>query len=147
MNTLYQIPPEVVEVYAPKIKAYLKRGMGRRPVYSLDWVFSAAKESWIQLWAAHDERKIFGAGMTEIVTFPDCKIMAVRLWSADDGRRDDWFFLLKDIEIYARSIGLDGVMIEGRDGWVKMLKSQGYDVNTVTVRKMFDDAKQSQSTA
>lgn len=147
MNLLYQIPPSEVDENEPFIKTYLKRGMGRRPVYSLEWVLKAAKDDWVQLWAAFDKAGIFGAGMTEIVEFPDCKVLAVRLWSANDGRRDDWFGLLQTIEDYAREQGLSGVLVEGRDGWVKVLKDRGYDVNTVTVRKMFDDTEQSKSAA
>lgn len=78
-----------------------------------------------QLWVAHDDGVIYGFVVTEPLDYPQLKSMIMyftggfdlHLWKYD---------MLSTIQKFAYSIGCDIIESQGRPGWERLFKNDGY---------------------
>jgi hypothetical protein len=78
-----------------------------------------------QLWVAHDDEVIHGFVVTEPIDYPQLKAMimlfiggfVLHLWKDD---------MLSTIQKFAYSIGCDCIESQGRSGWERLFKNDGY---------------------
>jgi len=78
-----------------------------------------------QLWVAHDDEIIYGFVVTEPTDYPQLKAMIMlftggfelHLWKDD---------MLPTIQKFAYSIGCDCIESQGRPGWERLFKNDGY---------------------
>lgn len=71
--------------------------------------------------------------VTEINAYPNQKV--VRVWVAG-GDMDEIVAMAPGIEAWARLQGCSSVVVEGRKGWEKVLKSFGYEPFLYSARKV-----------
>jgi len=93
------------------------------------------------LWVAYDnQRKIVSALTTQIVSYPNCKMLAFQFLGGMDFDQwsDDMLLLL---ERYATGAGCDGIEAIARFGFWPMFKRHGYARSYVTYEKLFTKRK------
>lgn len=82
----------------------------------------------VQFWPGRD-----AAVITEVVSYAGGETALQGLWGAGD--LDEIRQMIPGLESYGRLRGCTSVLIEGRAGWVRALKDQGFEPWSVTVRK------------
>jgi len=93
----------------------------------------------MQLWAVHDENRIYGHVITEIRPYPQCKMLTIQYCAMEPGT-------LKKIEPemqriaarFAKDAGCAGIEFVGRPGWRATAKKYGYEVQSVMYQKFFE---------
>jgi len=115
----------------PWIVRALKEGAGE---YEPEDILSLAKDKRCQVWALLDNSEVIGAIVTQIVVYPRRKMVLLFLASARDGLREHWLPWIRHFEMWARSVGADGLEILGRKGWARVLPDD-YSLTQVVMRK------------
>lgn len=82
----------------------------------------------LQFWPGRD-----AAVITETHTYPSGEKVIQGKWAA--GNAEEILAMVPGIEAYGRMLGCGTVLVEGRAGWVKPLKAQGYKFFSVTLKK------------
>lgn len=95
--------------------------------FTLDDVARAIAENRAQFWPGEN-----AAIVTEIDSLAQTRI--VRVWLAG-GDMEEVLAMAKGIESWARLQGCKKVLVEGRQGWAKVLKDQGYEPFSVILTK------------
>ena len=121
------VPLEYIEYVWPKIEAYLKGAAdytyGRFTIEDIKiGLFNKPQ----QLWIAYDENEnIFGAVVTEILTYPQMKTLVMhftggvklKLWKKD---------MLELLQRFAKGNDCEVIESYGRMGWSKVFKNDGF---------------------
>lgn len=78
-----------------------------------------------QLWVAHDDEIIHGFVVTEPIDYPQLKAMIMLFIGGFDLHlwKDN---MLSTIQKFAYSIGCDIIESQGRPGWERLFKNDGY---------------------
>ena len=85
----------------------------------------------MQLWSG--ER---GCAITEILVYPNKKILHVFLAGGDNGHGIEQITDMHDSAVtFAKENGCEGMTISGRAGWKKILASRGWTQQLVTLAK------------
>lgn len=108
------------------LKEAISYGQGE---FDLDDVLRLAEEGKMQIYQEPSGKWI---AVTEIVKYPKLTRLRVILMV---GKFDDT--VVDFFESLAKAIGLDGIEVIGRKGWVRALKSRGYKEASVNVVKDF----------
>jgi hypothetical protein len=94
----------------------------------------------MQLWIGHDGEKIYGHVITQIKTYPQCKMLVIQYCAGMPNHmkyvEDEMYDLL---DRFARDAQCSGIEFVGRPGWKKSASSHGYEVQHVTYQKLFKD--------
>lgn len=115
------VPPHF-EAHRERLAEALEGGF-----YSMDDVLRALAEGRAQFWPGN------GAAMvTEIHTYPAETVLQVWLGAGDMG---ELLAMAPGIESWARLNGCTAVVVEGRQGWSKILKEKGYAPFSVSCKK------------
>lgn len=96
--------------------------------HSIDGLEKLVLQGRVQFWPGKD-----AAIITEIMTYVGGEKAIQGLWAAGD--MAEVMELVPGAEAYGRLMGCTSVLIEGRAGWARALKSLGYKPWSVTVRK------------
>ena len=86
-----------------------------------------------QLWLSVDGGRIVAALTTSLV--PMRNGLALRMICCGGSRLELWKDCHKQIEDFARVEGCDRILSEGRPGWERVFKLDGYKVTRVTLEK------------
>lgn len=95
--------------------------------YTMDDVARAIAEKRAQFWPGKN-----AAIVTELDTLAQTRV--IRVWLAG-GDMDEVLSMASGIESWARLQGCKSVLIEGRKGWERTLKPQGYEPFSVILTK------------
>ena len=117
-------PLDVARIEAALEKALLRAGGThdlRRDIYPM---LRAGRLQW---WSRGQ-----GAIITELVTFPNCKICNYFLAA---GEMADVLALQAEIDAWAIGQGCDAVTMAGRDGWERVLRGHGWDKVAVVMMR------------
>jgi hypothetical protein len=106
----------------PWIESALERSGG---THLFEDIVKAVVEGRMQLWPADD-----ACAVTEIIVFPRKKVLHVFLAG---GKLETIVDMNDSAEVWARSLGCDGMSIAGRKGWVKVLKKKGWKESFVNL--------------
>ena len=96
----------------------------------------------MQLWVvfSQEENRIFGHVITEVKTYPQCKMLVVQYCAGEENHmqycEDEMYNLL---DRFAKDAGCSGIELIGRPGWGKHVKKRGYEVQSVMYQKFFKD--------
>lgn len=71
--------------------------------------------------------------VTEVITYEGGERVMQTLWAVGD--LNEIVQMAPGIEAIARMMGCTSMLVEGREAWKKVLKDQGYDLWSVTLRK------------
>lgn len=88
-----------------------------------------------QLWLSVEGEKIVAAMTTSLV--PMRNGLGLRMICCGGSRLDLWKECHKQIEDFARIEGCDRIISDGRPGWSRVLRFDGYKVTRVTLEKRF----------
>ena len=88
----------------------------------------------LTLWAVADESRLWGIVVTEVETAANYAIGVIALCAGDEQAR--WLHLLPELEEWAACNGCSEMMVKGRPGWARRLKSYGYGERYVAVGKV-----------
>lgn len=116
---------DLIDKYRPQIEAALAFADDS---HSFDDIKKAVEKGDLQFWPGFSSVII-----TEIVKVPRFK--ALNLFLAG-GNRPELQAMLPEIENFARHVGADRLILNGRKGWLRtFLVHEGYAEKTVTLEK------------
>lgn len=126
------VPTEYVDSCWSKIENFIAKAAeytyGR---FSTSNIYDMVKEGDYQLWIAFDEDKFKGAVVTNVVTYPQRKLLCMQFCGGEDLK--DWKDqMLAILRRFAKDIGCDGIESTARPGWAKIFQNDGYAANWVT---------------
>jgi hypothetical protein len=116
------VPPHF-EAHRERLAKALEGGF-----YSMDDVLKAIAEGRAQFWPGKN-----AAMVTEIHTYPSETVLQVWLGAGD---MEELLLMAPGIESWARLNGCTAVIVEGRQGWSKILKEKGYAPFSVSCKKV-----------
>lgn len=120
-----------VDFYFWEAWALIEPAVARGGLYTQESVLAALKAGEMQLWCAESGEEMVMALVTEVATYPARKICTAMFVG---GRElDRCMPILADIEQWAREIGCDRMVADGRRGWAKKLT--GYAERNTTFAK------------
>lgn len=101
----------------------------------------------MQLWIGHEESEIYGHVITEVKTYPRCKMLVVQYCAGEPNHmqyvEDEMYDLL---DRFAKDAGCSGIEFVGRPGWRKSAGAHGYTMQSVTYQKFFKEAENGPAT-
>ena len=135
------IPLGAVAGVIPTLLPYLVKSQewtrGRAKV---DDILRFVLNGQMQLWVSHDDNEIYGHVITEVKTYPQCKMLTVQYAAGEPHHlqyvENEMFDLL---DRFAKDAGCSGIEFVGRPGWKKAAANQGYEVQSVMYQKFFKD--------
>lgn len=107
-----------------KVLHYLNKVLGKAPEVTVESVLTSIQKGDSQLWLITEE-DVVGIVVTNLVTYPTTKRLLIHLLGGDGA--EDWVHLISEIEEWSKSKGLDGIEIQGRKGWLKLLPDYSCD--------------------
>jgi len=126
------IPPQYIDSCWDKIEAFIgkaaKYTYGR---YTVSNIYDLVKEGDYQLWVAIDGTEFKGAVVTNIITYPQRKLLGMQFCGGDELKlwKEPMLALLKR---FAKDVGCEGIESTGRPGWAKIFQNDGYKATWVT---------------
>jgi len=108
-----------------KVLHYLNKVLVKAPEVTVESVLTSIQKGDSQLWLITEE-DVVGIVVTNLVTYPTTKRLLIHLCGGQNIR--DWIALyMQTIEEWSKSKGLDGIEIQGRKGWLKLLPDYSCD--------------------
>lgn len=113
------IPPELVPNVWNQIEPLIAECVWRENTHDMRDVKLKCFGGLVQVWAQFGDR-IEAVAITEIVTYPKCRICRVWMCGAVSGAAD-WSELAAHIKAWAKTEGMREAEIIGRRGWLRVL--------------------------
>lgn len=129
---LKTVQSEDIKSIWPEIVHLLNRLVEYDEDVILEEIFSSLVNKKQQLWLAVSDG-IKALAVTEINQRPKQKVCLIYGISGDD--MGSWIHFLPVIERWALSIGCDSTELMGRRGWERKLKTHGWELTKVVIRK------------
>lgn len=126
------VPKEYVEGCWDQIEGYLegaaKYTYGR---YTVQDIKDCITDYDYQLWVAFEDDKIYGAVVTEIVHYPQCKMLSMQFTGGVELKK--WKNPMLDIlQRWARDNRCEKIESPGRPGWARVFRDDGYEAKFIT---------------
>lgn len=117
---LIAIAPEMVGDFLPIVHRHIKAAVDKAGMVDFEPVVEKVRAGDSLLWVAvENEKRIRGAGITELIVEPAGKVCVIVAWGSDDQKR--CAPLLETIEQFARDERCIAVRLYGRPGWMRRL--------------------------
>lgn len=122
------VPPEDLAAIWPlaidKLEKAIERSRGR---WSMENLYQALQSEMYHLWLAFDDNKaIDGIGVTQIVAYPNRRMLAIQFLGGENFM--DWVWpMLETFNSFARDTECQGIEATGRDGFWKWLQKDGFE--------------------
>ena len=135
------VPPGQVAGLVPALLPYLEESSAwTRGRATTDDLLRMVLNNQMQLWVVLDKDSIYGHVITEIKTYPQCKMLTVQYCAMKPWTME----LISEkmhatAERFARDVGCAGIEFVGRPGWRNVAKEQGYEVQSVVYQKFFKE--------
>ena len=133
LNIITAIPSDKIlmlwEEVSPMLAPAVERSHGR---WTMEFLLDALRSGQQQLWIVFEgEQPIKGVATTEILDYPNRKMLAIQYLGGKD--LDTWgFSFLEIIEDFAKAAGCSGIEGTARKGFWKWMKEYDYkDAYTV----------------
>lgn len=114
----------------PFINSALARGNGEMLAHD---IHDACIDGDMQMFGIFVRDRLVGALTTEIVKHRRKSYGFVRHLAGDGC--DDWLHLTECLEGWFKAIGVDALLIQGREGWKRKLAKHGYELDSIVMRK------------
>ena len=120
------IPPQAVDGLWRFAEPYIKRALDHTfGELSPEDVMKMCASSDMQLWMISKEKRIVGAGTTQIVCYPQMKVC--RIVTLAGSEFDEWMDIAHmNLELWAESMGCEAMEAYVRKGFVPKLGQIGY---------------------
>ena len=117
-----------------KIKKCLDKVLAKVPEFKASDILTRVIKGDSQMWLVEEEDNIDGVVVTNLIKYPATQRLLIHLCGGQNIR--DWIALyMQTIEEWSKSKGLDGIEIQGRKGWLKLLPD--YSCHRVFMIKEF----------
>jgi hypothetical protein len=126
------VPPQYVDTCWDKIEGFVAKAAkytyGR---FTVGNIYDLVKEGDYQLWVAYDEGIFKGAVVTNVMNYPQKKVLCMQFCGGEQLKL--WKEPMLDIlKRFARDSGCEGIESTGRPGWAKVFQNDGYRATWVT---------------
>lgn len=126
------IPPQYVDSCWGKIEGFIQKAAkytyGR---YTTDNIYDMVVEGDYQLWVAIEGTEFKGAVVTNIITYPQRKLLGMQFCGGEELTK--WKQPMLDLlRRFAKDVGCEGIESTGRPGWAKVFQNDGYKATWVT---------------
>ena len=135
------VPTEYVDTCWGKVEGFIEKAAkytyGR---YTTGNIYDLVKEGDYQLWVAFDGETFKGAVVTNIITYPQRKLLGMQFCGGEELStwKDPMLNLLKR---FARDLGCEGIESTARPGWAKIFQNDGFAAHWVTFELPLDMEK------
>jgi hypothetical protein len=141
MIEVSMVPAQYVDQCWPKIEGYIEKAAeytyGR---FTASNIYDLVVDGDYQLWIAFDGADIKGAVVTNVVTYPQRKLLCMQFCGGEDlvSWKDPMLALLRR---FAKDVGCDGIESTARPGWAKIFQNDGFAAHWVTFELPLDMEK------
>lgn len=137
------VPYGGVSHVVPALLPFLAESQGwTRGRATVDDILRFVLSGQMQLWAVHDEQRIYGHVITEIKQYPQCKMLTIQYCAMQPGTMELVEDEMQDKAArFAKDVGCVGIEFVGRPGWRKTANKYGYEVQSVMYQKFFEVSK------
>lgn len=124
----------------PEVSDYVTRALRLTlGQINADTVLEKIKTQDMQLWVIA-ESAILGAMVTEILIYPNRKILRVVTLGGEGW--DNWGSeIVETLDSYAKYVGATGIEFVGRKGWSKKLAQHGYSTRCAYFQKELENVR------
>lgn len=139
-HTIALVPASYLNTLWPDVRDELARAVDRsKGRWSLEMLFASILNGKQHLWVAFDKDKnIDGVGTTEIVFYPNRRMLGIMFLGGDNFNSWVWDMLEK-FNDWARDNECDGIEATARMGFWKWLQQDGFDRSYVVYEKRLTD--------
>jgi hypothetical protein len=139
-HTITMVPANYLNNLWPDVRTQLakatKRSNGR---WSLEFLYAAILNGSQQLWVAFDsENNIDGVGTTEILQYPEKKMLAVQFLGGDNFNSWVWE-MLDRFKDFGRDNSCQGIEATARMGFWKWLEQDEFSRSFVVYERSLED--------
>jgi hypothetical protein len=136
------VPAQYVDTCWSKVEGFVDKAAkytyGR---YTASNIYDMVKEDDYQLWVAFDGEVFKAAVVTNIMVYPQKKMLGMQFCGGED--MSSWINpMLALLKKFAKDMGCDGLESTARPGWAKIFKNDGYKANWVTFELPLDVEKE-----
>jgi hypothetical protein len=141
MIEVSMVPAQYVDGCWPKIEGYIQKAAeytyGR---FTAGNIYDLVVDGDYQLWIAFNGSDIKGAVVTNVVTYPQRKLLCMQFCGGEDlvNWKDPMLALLRR---FAKDVGCDGIESTARPGWAKIFQNDGFSAHWVTFELPLDMEK------
>lgn len=128
------VPADKTNTIWEEVAPILKRAVDRTDRYTMDDIYRYIVSQDMQLWLIIDHERLVAVFVTEIVCYPQMKVLACPFVAGHDAK--DWIHLISEVEEFAKSKGCSEVEPPGRKGWRKLLPPQYKEYVTIFRKKI-----------
>jgi hypothetical protein len=126
------VPVEYIDTCWDKVEKFVDKAAkytyGR---YTTNNIYDMVKEGDYQLWVAYDGKDFKGVVVTNILTYPQRKLLGMQFCGGEE--LSTWKTQMLDLlKRFARDSGCEGIESTGRPGWAKVFQNDGYKATWVT---------------
>ena len=126
------IPPQYIDSCWGRVEGFIEKAAkytyGR---YTVSNIYDLVKDGEYQLWVAIDGKDFKGAVVTNIITYPQRKLLGLQFCGGEE--LDTWKEpMLNLLKRFAKDVGCEGIESTGRPGWAKVFQNDGYKATWVT---------------
>jgi hypothetical protein len=141
MIEVSMVPAQYLDQCWPKIEGYIEKAAeytyGR---FTASNIYDLVIDGDYELWIAFNGADIKGAVVTNVVTYPQRKLLCMQFCGGEDlaSWKDPMLMLLRR---FAKDVGCDGIESTARPGWAKIFQNDGFSAHWVTFELPLDMEK------
>jgi hypothetical protein len=142
MNIAY-IAPGQVAGFIPALLPFLNESQEwTRGRATVDDILRFVLNGQMQLWVVYEDNVIHGHIVTEVKTYPQCKMLAIQYCAMAPGNLEKIEDAMQELALnVASQSGCVGIEFVGRPGWKKTANKYGYSVQSVMYQKFLKEAQ------
>ena len=135
-HTITMVPPNYLNSLWPDVREQLARAIKRsHGRWNMEFLYASILNGNQQLWLAFDtENNIDGVGTTEILQYPEKRMIAVQFLGGD--RFNDWVWdMLEKFKNFGRDNDCTGIEATARMGFWKWLEQDDFSRSYVVYER------------
>jgi len=125
MSYLYGVKAEEIDEFWPQIRHLVEKPLVRTGAikdFAPEDVLNFIKNREMQCWVAHEEGKILAVGVTQVLVYPQRKVLGMPFVGAESNTIKAWLEHFATFEEFARSMDCECIRFWGRKGWERLFK-------------------------
>ena len=131
MSYLAGISRDDIDQFWPRIVHLIAKPLVRTGAikdYHPEDIRQFCKDGSMQCWLAHEDGQILAVGITQVIVYPQRRVLGVPFIGAEDGSINSWFEHLESLLEFAEEQGCEALRVWGRRGWERLLNPDNIGV-------------------